>query len=546
MSQKKSKRYDVFISYSSKDSKEVKKIQNFLENYKFPSSFQKDLKDKRIRAFRDKSDQGVSHDYLASFEEYIHSIPNFLIVCSNNSVNSEPVNNECTSFVETQKESLNIALIEGDKESVIPSVIKSNVPRAIFADLRVLKNSNILKWIFVDRYYFKNEMLRLVSSILSEKFGNELNYEDLKLRDRQRSRYYTILTTILITIFFLLITVRIFNSPTHAWHQSKHISNATSIEVPEHISESSSFYIIKEEPEPWSDDAGHEGEDLSVEITELSEDDQILGKLEFSLTDTSELIGNNSVDKSGTFERLSEDRIYEIVGQFGESHQNWKSINFNLPDSLMEKDHFESFEYQYDEIKGFQIRGYISGPPFPVFFTDDGGLNWNKTDEIYFSTDIRAWHGNKANGVTFIWASERFDPFDPLPGGLARTTDFGKSWELVPEINIEATWNSLNYLGWNHYNSNEIVVSIGENETRRISGRIVNEFYSSGIWLTKDFGSTWTKIDKNRSGVDNMLITNSGNVISLFKLPGEISSKVFIYRKRSILDRLLNKHDLPQ
>jgi hypothetical protein len=93
--------YDRFISYSSEDEREAGTVQKFLERYKHHRGVFPPAKRLRIRAFRDKSDQGLASDFLTTFESRIESTPSFLLMGSRSAFRSSHVRDECRCFLDT-------------------------------------------------------------------------------------------------------------------------------------------------------------------------------------------------------------------------------------------------------------------------------------------------------------------------------------------------------------------------------------------------------------------------------------------------------------
>src|SRR5262249_11210771 len=76
----------------------------------------------------------------------------------------------------------------GNGREGVPSFGPHRFPRAIFADLRFLNETNRLRWWLRDRKRFRREMLRVVSNVLTVKSAILVTFEDLSRRDRMRSR----------------------------------------------------------------------------------------------------------------------------------------------------------------------------------------------------------------------------------------------------------------------------------------------------------------------------------------------------------------------
>ncbi|MEE0266978.1 MAG: TIR domain-containing protein [Bacteroidales bacterium] len=93
------KKYFAFISYSHKDKKVAKKLQNFIQGYKIPAKLEKrtDLPKRIGRVFRDE-DELVGDELTPQIEEALRQSRYLIVVCSPNSAKSEFVNEEIEYF----------------------------------------------------------------------------------------------------------------------------------------------------------------------------------------------------------------------------------------------------------------------------------------------------------------------------------------------------------------------------------------------------------------------------------------------------------------
>jgi uncharacterized protein with WD repeat len=93
------KKYFAFISYSHKDKKVAKKLQNFIQGYKIPAKLEDrpDLPKRIGRVFRDE-DELVGDELTPQIEEALRQSRYLIVVCSPNSAKSKYVNEEIEYF----------------------------------------------------------------------------------------------------------------------------------------------------------------------------------------------------------------------------------------------------------------------------------------------------------------------------------------------------------------------------------------------------------------------------------------------------------------
>ncbi|MBQ5891983.1 MAG: TIR domain-containing protein, partial [Bacteroidales bacterium] len=93
------KKYFAFISYSHKDKKVAKKLQNFIQGYKIPAKLEDrpDLPKRIGRVFRDE-DELVGDELTPQIEEALKQSRYLIVVCSPNSAKSKYVNEEIEYF----------------------------------------------------------------------------------------------------------------------------------------------------------------------------------------------------------------------------------------------------------------------------------------------------------------------------------------------------------------------------------------------------------------------------------------------------------------
>lgn len=93
------KKYFAFISYSHKDKKVAKKLQNFIQGYKIPAKLEDrpDLPKRIGKVFRDE-DELVGDELTPQIEEALRQSRYLIVVCSPNSAKSKYVDEEIEYF----------------------------------------------------------------------------------------------------------------------------------------------------------------------------------------------------------------------------------------------------------------------------------------------------------------------------------------------------------------------------------------------------------------------------------------------------------------
>jgi hypothetical protein len=122
-----------------------------------------------------------------------------------------------------------------------------------------------------------------------------------------------------------------------------------------------------------------------------------------------------------------------------------------------------------------------------VHASDDAGVNWREVATPTYPTQpegapgpewklVQLWSLEQAHGT--VWAGT-------LPGGLFRSNDFGRSWQLV-----ESLWQRPERLEW--FGGGYPVPgihSICPHPTRK--GEVLLGISCGGAWITRDDGASW-------------------------------------------------------
>ncbi|SHE45845.1 TIR domain-containing protein [Bacteroides faecichinchillae] len=188
-------KYYAFISYSWKDKKWAKWLQDKLEAYRLPSMVRKQNPDipKRFDIFRDQTDirmgpslKDILHDELAN-SKYL------VIVCSPHAARSKWVSNEISEFIAMgKKEQIILFIVDGIPYSgqpdteCYPDIIKQHFPEYLGADVHAEGNEST--WSKREKAF-----IRMIASML------DLNFDSLWNRHR---RY---LLQKLVSYFFIFL-----------------------------------------------------------------------------------------------------------------------------------------------------------------------------------------------------------------------------------------------------------------------------------------------------------------------------------------------------
>lgn len=197
--------YYAFISYSRKDEKWARWLQNRLETYRLPAAVRKehlDIPRRIFPVFRDKTDL-TSGKLESMLEQELDASKYLIVICSPSSANSDWVNKEISRFIQMGREDRIIPFIvsgtpyaEKDQLECFPSALKHDVQQELLG-------------ISVAELGRTPAFLRVVATLLS------IKYDQLVMRHRKRMLRRRILIGVTV---FLLMALDWYNSPHSAYY----------------------------------------------------------------------------------------------------------------------------------------------------------------------------------------------------------------------------------------------------------------------------------------------------------------------------------------
>lgn len=131
--------YFVFISYSGKDEKLAKWLQDELEDYNLPTLLNGKARPNLRKVFRDRTELSAG-ELGPQIERSLQDSTHLVVVCSPNSAKSEWVDKEIRAFIRLH----NIKFDGTDVNKILPFIIEGNSPDEYFpATLISLKENGI-------------------------------------------------------------------------------------------------------------------------------------------------------------------------------------------------------------------------------------------------------------------------------------------------------------------------------------------------------------------------------------------------------------------
>lgn len=117
------KEYFIFISYSNLDIEWAEWLQEELEHYKLPATFNgsKNVRDNLRDVFRDRDELSAGSNWDEQVEPALANTSNLVVICSPNSAQSEAVNREIEIFIK-----------QGKGNRIFPFIVSGDSPKECF------------------------------------------------------------------------------------------------------------------------------------------------------------------------------------------------------------------------------------------------------------------------------------------------------------------------------------------------------------------------------------------------------------------------------
>lgn len=117
------KEYFIFISYSNQDIEWAEWLQEELEHYKLPATFngRTNVRDNLREVFRDRDELSAGTDWDEQVKQALDNTSNLVVICSPDAAKSEAVNSEIELFIK-----------QGKGNKIFPFIVSGNSPEECF------------------------------------------------------------------------------------------------------------------------------------------------------------------------------------------------------------------------------------------------------------------------------------------------------------------------------------------------------------------------------------------------------------------------------
>ncbi len=193
--------FDAFISYSHRDLKWAKWLQEKLETFHIPSDAGEAFANRRrMRVFRDQTDlAGV--EVTTSLRRELRASRNLVVVCSPNSAASRWVNDEVAYFESLGRQDNIIAfIVSGEPDSDNPE-LECYPPRMRSTDERALLGANVQE---IGR---SKALLKVVSLLIDVRFNRLVDREK-----QRRRRTVVVAASVLLAVSAALTALLVHNA----------------------------------------------------------------------------------------------------------------------------------------------------------------------------------------------------------------------------------------------------------------------------------------------------------------------------------------------
>jgi hypothetical protein len=529
-------RYRAFISYSRKDKRFAAKIHRALERYRAPKGIDTGHENRALgRFFKDDDELAGAEGLGAALDGAIDDSENLIVIASPDSAESEWVNREVARFKRRDSDRVLAIITRGipnsddpASECFAPALRFQLDPEGDITD--VPADPPLAPDLTKEK--FRRAFTRLVAGIIGVPFDS--------LWRRERRRQLQRFGVACLGTFFLAIGVLVYYLTTDEYgvvHTDLGRAAVVNIHPATPTDFGVSFFASIENESFWSDDAGHEGFDNLIVIHAIDGNGQSQGRLERTYLGAWDAYEDPS--RSGVFTSMSDERISEILADFGHADMDEESqdvgggVSFDLPPDVETGETGEIvLIHEFDSLRAIQVIGNDHTPPSQVYFTADSGKNWTKSDEFFIHLDNAfLFNDGLPEGSMFIATPEEIDPYYPSHGGLYLTTDFGENWSAISDVH--GNWDSLVQVAGNPYNSEFLAVVLSvPNRT--------DEVELAGLWLSRNGGASWEAagFQGTENDVEEMFVTNEGDLVAI------VNGSLIRYAKRRPLDRMLQRFDI--
>ena len=176
------KKYFVFISYSSKDNEDDNKwaewLRHELDTWHLPSTYngeKKDVRDNLREVFRDRDGFSAGKDWWEQAKEKLKQSQNLIVICSPNAKKSDAVKQEIDYFINDVN--------NGKDDNVFPFIIEGEGPGDCFPE--GLRDRKVGGDVNKDEGR-DNAFLKIVAGILGVEFSDLRNRYQLEKIEQER------------------------------------------------------------------------------------------------------------------------------------------------------------------------------------------------------------------------------------------------------------------------------------------------------------------------------------------------------------------------
>ncbi len=201
------KKFDAFISYSSKDHQFAEALEKELEKYKPPKGL--GLPNRSLNIFRYEGDM-TGHDLETAIRKHLDNSSNLIVICSPDARKSRYVNIEIDYFIKNlNNRKVLTVLSRGLPNKETENENEKAFPKALFAIYNNPLSSDYRDFTIgvskIRRGLYKGEWYKLISNLFDKR------RDEIEERDKKRSvRRRRISTVLILSLIFVLSTLTLF------------------------------------------------------------------------------------------------------------------------------------------------------------------------------------------------------------------------------------------------------------------------------------------------------------------------------------------------